>query len=74
MAIVSVSARINNTEQHPCLTGSRGSVAVRSEWSGFAILVVLPMQRVECFRLVNAPRNRGRLDTLNVETIMDGKF
>lgn len=59
------------SEHSPFLTGSRGSAAVLSEWSGFAILVVWQMQREVFFRPVSAPRNRGRLDTLNVEIIMD---
>lgn len=29
------------------------------------------MQRDGCFRLASAPRNQGRLDTFNVEMIMD---
>lgn len=37
------------------------------------MMVVLQMQRDVCFKPVSAPRNRGRLDTLNAEIIMDNK-
>lgn len=49
-------------------------MAVLSEWSGFAILVVLQMPRDVLFRLLSAPRNRGRLDTFNVKMIMEIKI
>lgn len=56
------------------LTGSRGSVAVLSEWSGFAILAVLQMQRDGCFRPVSATRNRGNTDTFNGDTSIGQDF
>lgn len=46
-------------------------MAVLSEWSGFVILVVLQMPRDVLLRLLRAPRNRGRLDTFNIEMIME---
>lgn len=55
------------------LTGSRGSVAVLSEWSGLAILVVLQMPRDVFFRLASTTRTRGSWNTLDGETRMGGK-